>query len=59
MTKLIIYIISIIAVSILGFLSIRTIDNQPKSFFRNFKQLSGILFIDLILIFLAIYFYYN
>ncbi|MDK6864050.1 MULTISPECIES: hypothetical protein [Nosocomiicoccus] len=59
MNKLIIYIVSIILVSILGFLSIRANDNQPASFYKGLKQMAGILFIDLILIFLAVYFHYN
>lgn len=61
MNKLIIYIVSIVLVSILGFLSIRANDDQPASFFKDIKRMAGILFIDLdlILIFLAVYFYYN
>ncbi|CAD2076977.1 Mid2-like cell wall stress sensor domain protein [Phocicoccus pinnipedialis] len=59
MNKLIIFIVSVILVSILGFMSIRTVDNQPKSFFRTFKQLAGLLMIDVLIIFLAIYFHYN
>lgn len=35
MNKLIIYIVSVILVSILGFLSIKANDNQPASFLKN------------------------
>lgn len=59
MTNFIIFAISIIFVSILGYQTIKITDGQDSKIYKNYIYLGLVLFVDVGILALGAYYYFN
>lgn len=59
MNNFIVFAISIIAISILGYLALRSTTRQGEETYKNYTYLAGVLFLDVVIVGIGFYFYMN
>lgn len=59
MTEFIVFVASVIAVSILGFLAINSTRDNDERVYRNYIALGCILLVDVLIVGIGLYFYIN
>lgn len=59
MNNFIVFTISIIAISILGYLAVRSTAGQDEKTYKNYIYLAGMLFADVVIVGIGLYFYMN
>lgn len=59
MNNFILFAVSIIAISILGFFAVRSTTGQEEKTYKNYIYLTGILFADVVIVGVGLYFYMN
>ena len=59
MNNFIVFAINIIAISILGYLALRSTTRQGEETYKNYIYLSGVLFLDVVIVGIGFYFYMN
>ncbi|CAM4338885.1 hypothetical protein [Jeotgalicoccus halotolerans] len=59
MNNFIVFAISIIAISILGYLAVRSTTIQDEETYKNYIYLAGVLFLDVVIVGIGFYFYMN
>lgn len=57
MNNFIPYAVSIIAVSILGYLAVKSTIGQEEKTYKNYIHLVGLLFADVVIVGVGLYFY--
>jgi len=58
-TEFIVFVASVIAVSILGFLAINSTRDNDERVYRNYIALGCILLVDVLIVGIGLYFYIN
>lgn len=59
MDSFILFAVSIIAISILGYLAVRSTEAQEGKTYKNYIYLAGVLFADVVIIGIGFYIYMN
>mgnify|MGYP001356561928 CR=1 FL=1 len=59
MNNLILFAVSIIAISILGYLAVRSTARQEEKTYKNYIYLAVFLFADVVIVGVGFYFYMN
>lgn len=59
MTNFIVFAVSIFAISILGYLAIKSTSVQDKGAYKNYISLALVLFVDVVIVGIGFYFFLN
>lgn len=59
MGNFILFAVSIIVISLLGYLTVRSTAGQEEKTYKNYIYLAGVLFVDVVIVGIGFYIYMN